>query len=183
MTTAPDAIRIPFLVSVLPGALYRISGVQLAPGLLITQADFDRQSQIHPGDIATSQYVRENWQFIERQYHNKGYMKAAVHPVPSFDHAQGTVGFTVTVEQGPVYTMGSLTIENVSDSLRTMMLAAWKMPAGAVFNESAVRNFYAIGDANRALARVFSGVNCKFVLRLNDESHTVDVVLRLEKRP
>jgi hypothetical protein len=63
------------------------------------------------------------------------------------------------------------------------MLAAWKMPAGSIFNEGAIRNFFAIGDANPALKRVFAGVNCKYILQSNDENHTVDVTLRLEKRP
>lgn len=179
----PEAVRIPFLVSVALGPQYKLSSIQLAPGLLVTQADFDRQAHIHPGDIATSQYVRENWQFIERQYHNKGYLKAIVHPTPSFDHTHNTASFTVTVEPGPVYTMGILTIQNVSEDLRAMMLAAWKMPAGAVFTQGAILSYYAIRDANPVLGRIFAAVNCKYVLTLNDDSHTVDVALRLEKRP
>jgi outer membrane protein assembly factor BamA len=179
---APEAIRIPFQVSVSLGALYKLAGVILAPGVLVTQADFDRQSHIHPGDIATSQFVRENWQFIERQYHNKGCMKAVVHATPSFDRAQGTVSYAVTVEPGQVYTMGKLTIENVSDDLRAAMLAAWGMPSGAVFNEGAIRGFFATYNVHPALERVFATVNFKYVLHLNDDMHTVDVVLRLEKR-
>jgi outer membrane protein assembly factor BamA len=89
----------------------------------------------------------------------------------------------VTVDPGPQYTMGTLRIDNVADDLRTQMMAAWKMPAGVVFNESAVLNYYAIGDANPALKRIFAAVNCKFNLTLNDDTHTVDVVLKLEKRP
>jgi outer membrane protein insertion porin family len=183
VTATPAAIRVPFLISVSPGTLYKLSGVQLAPGLLVTQADFDKQSRIHPGDVATSQYVRENWEFLARQYHNKGYMKAVVNPTPSFDRAQGSVSFSVTVDPGPAYTMGTLRIDNVSDDLRTRMLAAWKMPAGAVFNEGAINGFFATYAVNPALERVFATVNYKYTLTLNDDTHTVDVVLRLEKRP
>jgi len=57
------------------------------------------------------------------------------------------------------------------------------MPAGAVFNESAVRNYFFLEDANPQLQRIFAAVNCKYSLHLNDDTHTVDVVLRLEKRP
>ena len=180
---APEAIRIPFTVSVSPGILYKISKIQLAPGLVVTQAEFDRQSQIHPGEIADSVRVRENWQYLARQYHNRGYMMASVHPTPSLDRAQGMASFLVTVEPGPVYSMGKLTIENVSDDLRAAMLAAWKMPAGAVFNEGAIRGFFATYNVHPALERVFAAANCKYVLHLNDDTHNVDVVLRLEKRP
>jgi outer membrane protein insertion porin family len=179
---APDAIRIPFFVSAAPGPLFKLSSVQLGPGVLVTQAEFDHQSHIHPGDIADGQHVTQNWQFISRQYHNKGYMKATVHPTPTFDRAQSTVSFLVEVDPGPAYTMGTLRIDNVGDDVRTAMMAAWKMPAGVVFNESAVVNFFAIGDANPQLKRLFAGVNCKYVMTLNDDTHTVDVVLRLDKR-
>ena len=180
---APDAVRIPFLLSVAPGPMYKLAGIQLAPEVLVTQADFDHQSHLHTGDIADGQHLTTNWQYVNRQYHNKGYMKAAVHPVPTFDRDKGTVSFAVTVDPGPQYTMGTLRIDNVSDDLRTQMMAAWKMPAGVVFNEGAVLNFYAIGDANPGLKRIFAAVNCKFNLALNDDTHTVDVVLKLEKRP
>jgi hypothetical protein len=86
------------------------------------------------------------------------------------------------VDPGPVYTLGKLTIENVSDQLRAAMLAAWKMPIGAVFNEEAVRDFFAVGDANSTLARVFSAVNCKYNLTLNSDSRTVDLTISLERR-
>jgi outer membrane protein assembly factor BamA len=178
----PEAIRIPFAISVSPGALYKLKGVQLTPDLLVTQAEFDRQSKIHPGDIADGQHVVQNWEFISRQYHNKGYIKATVHPAASFDRAQGTVSFTVTVEPGPAYKMGKLTIENVNDEVRASMLAAWGMPAGAVFNEGAIRGFFATTNVHPALERVFATVNFSYVLTPNDEARTVDVVLRLEKK-
>ena len=179
----PEAVRIPFLLSVTPGPLYKLSSIQFAPGVFVTQADFDHQSHLHPGDVADGQHLTTNWQYVNRQYHNKGYMKAAVHPVPTFDRDKGTVSFLVNVDPGPMYNMGTLRIDNVSDALRTEMLAAWKLPAGTVFNESAVTSFYAIGAANPGLQRIFSAVNCKYNLILNDETHTVDVVLKLEKRP
>jgi outer membrane protein assembly factor BamA len=178
----PEAVHIPFVISVSPGALYRLTGVQLGPALLVTQAEFDHQSNIHPGDIADGQHVVQNWEFISREYHNKGYIKASVRPTPSFDRAQGTVSFVVSVEPGPAYTMGALRIDNVSDELRAAMLSAWKMPAGSVFNEGAIRGFFATHNVNPALERVFATVNFKYNLQLNDENHTVDVTLRLEKR-
>jgi outer membrane protein assembly factor BamA len=178
----PEAIRIPFSVSVVAGLLYKVAAIQLAPDMLVTQADFDKQSQVHPGDVADAQHIRENWQFLERQYHNRGYMTARVQPTSTFDRSQGTVSYTVAAQPGPQYTMGALSIENVSDDLRAQMLAVWKLPAGAPFNEGAVRGYFATHDVNPKLERIFALVNCKYVLHLNDASKTVDVVLRLEKR-
>jgi outer membrane protein assembly factor BamA len=177
-----EAVHIPVLVSVLPGQQYKLAGVQLASDLPVTQAEYDRAAPLHPGEIVDRQRLLEDWQFIERQYHYKGYMKAEVRPVPSFDRTQGTVSFAVTVEPGPVYHMGQLTIQNSAEELRAAMLAAWKLPAGAVFSEEAIGKYYFTQGANTALGRTFASANCKYFLTLNDDTHTVDVVLRLEKR-
>lgn len=177
-------VRIPFELTLIPGALYKVMSIQLAPDMLVTQADFDKQSQVHPGDAANMVHVGQNWHYIERQYHNHGYIKARILPNATLNHTLHTVSYTVTADPGPVYTMGKLVIENVSDDIRTMMLAAWKMPEGAVFNEGSVLSFYAIdASVNPQLYRLFHAVNCKYTLRPNDGTKTVDVVLRLERRP
>ncbi len=178
-----DAIRIPFQVSVTAGPIYKVAAIQLAPGMAVSQADFDKQSMTHPGDVADGTHIRQNWEFIARQYHNHGYMKARVIATPTLDRAQSTVRYAVDAEAGPVYNMGNLTIENVSEDLRSAMMAAWKLPAGAVFNEGAIRGFFATHDVNPKLERVFAAVNTKYTLHLNDDNKTVDVSLRLEKRP
>ena len=109
-------------------------------------------------------------------------MKASVHPVASFDRAKNTVSYSVTVEPGPVYTMGKLSIASVTDDLRATMLAAWKMPAGTVFNEGAIRGYFATHGVNPGLESFFATVNLSYVLSLHDEDRTVDVILRLEKK-
>jgi outer membrane protein assembly factor BamA len=179
---AADGIHIPILLSGNPGKLYRLSSVQLGPGMLVSQADFDHQSGIHPGDIADGQHVTENWMYISRQYHNKGYVKATVNPTATFDRDKGTVSYSVAVEPGPVYSMGKLTVENVDDALRDAILAAWPMPAGAVFNEGAIRGFFATQGVHPALEKVFATVNFKYTYRFNEDAHIVDLALRLEKK-
>jgi len=109
-------------------------------------------------------------------------MKANVIPTPAFDRDKGTVSYSIAVEPGPVYTMGKLSVDNVDDELRDAMVAAWPMPAGAVFNEGAIRGFFATHGIHPALERVFATVNLKYTLVLNEPNHTVDVALRLEKK-
>ena len=177
-----EAIRVSFSVSISPGSLYKLTAFQLVPGMIVTQADFDKQSHIHPGDIADTEHIRENLHFLERQYHDHGYINAHIQPAASFDRSKSAVSYTVAADPGPVYRMGALSVENVSDDLRTAILAAWKMPAGAIFNEGAIRGFFATHNVNPKLERIFAVINCKYVLHVNDASRTVDVVLRLEKK-
>jgi outer membrane protein insertion porin family len=178
----PGAIQIPFTVKVKPGIRYKLTGIQLVPDLLLSQTEFDKQAHIPSGAYAVSAYVRENWSYIESQYHNKGYMEAAVHPTPSFDRDKGTVSYTVNVDPGPVYTMGKLVIQNGADDLRAAMLAVWKLPAGAVFNEGAMRSFYAKLPPKSPLARTMINADLMFAAKLNKDTHTVDITLRMEKK-
>jgi outer membrane protein insertion porin family len=169
-------------VSILPGAQFKLAGIHLAPGVLVTQAEFDHQSGVRAGDFADDSSLRQNWKFIERQYHNRGYIKAKVEPTPTADHAGKTVSYVVSVDPGPVFTMGALTIDNVTDDLRAAILAAWKMPAGAVFNEGSIPAFFATHGVNPALEQAFSGVNCRYFLHPNDNTHVVDLTFALEQK-
>ncbi|HEX3893190.1 MAG TPA: POTRA domain-containing protein [Terracidiphilus sp.] len=177
------ALRIPMRISIVPGVQYRLTGIQLQPGLLVSQADFDRQFYFRAGDPPDGERLRAAWKAIERVYRDRGYVKAKVEPSPNLDATGRSMTYLVGVDQGPPYTMGRLTIDNVTDDLRSSMLAAWKMPAGSVFNESAISGFFNSHGVNPALEQVFSGINFQYTTHPNDDVHTVDVKLTLEKKP
>jgi outer membrane protein assembly factor BamA len=178
-----EAVRIPFRMSVTTGPQYRVESIHLAPDLVVSQADFDKQAETHPGDVASAEHIAANWHFIERQYHNRGFMRAQVMPIASRDPSSAKVTYSVTAVAGPVFTMGKLTIENVSDDLRAAILKAWKMPEGSVFNEGAIVGFFATSGVNPQLERIFATVKIKYDLHPNDDSHTVDTTIRLERKP
>jgi hypothetical protein len=77
--------------------------------------------------------------------------------------------------------MGKLAIQNGADDLRAAMLDAWKLPEGAVYNEGAVKSFYANLPPTSRLARTMTSANLKYSVKLNRDSHTVDITLRMER--
>ncbi len=182
ISVTPEAVRIPFRMSVTSGPLYKVESIHLASDLIVSQADFDKQAQTRPGDVASAEHIAANWHFIERQYHNRGFMRAQVKPIPTLDRSSDRVSYSVTAVPGPVFTMGNLTIENVSDDLRAAILKAWKMPKGSVFNEGAILGFFATYGVNPQLERIFATVKVKYTLHVNDDSHTVDTAIRLERK-
>jgi hypothetical protein len=78
--------------------------------------------------------------------------------------------------------MGLFRIQNASDELKAVILDAWKIPQGAVFNEGALREFAAVHNSNPTLQRLFATVNAFYSLKLHDNVHTVDVDLSLERK-
>lgn len=186
--TAIDELRhpihIPFVASVTPGPLYHFASIQLAPGLAVSQADYDKTANIHPGDPVDLARLRQSLDFITRQYHDSGHVRAEATLTPSIDQAHATAAYTINVDPGPVYTMGRLLVENVSGELRAMILSTWKMAPGSVFDESAIMDYFADRKLPSDLKRTFAAATTvKYILHINDAAKTVDVELLMGAKP
>jgi outer membrane protein assembly factor BamA len=177
------SVHIPFTVKVDEGPQYKLGNVQLAPDMVVTQAAFDKQATVHPGEVALPQKIREEWNFLGRQYHNRGYMRAKIMATPTYDHANSTVSYAVTAEPGPVYTMGMLKVDNVADDVILALKKAWTVPQGAPFNEGAIIGLGATTGVNPAFERFMQTVKLSYTLQLHDDTHTVDLNLKFEKKP
>jgi outer membrane protein insertion porin family len=187
---AGEAIDVPFTVSIEPGQLYKLGAIHLPSGELLTLAEINKAAgaiSYKSGGVSEKQSVKEGVAlrtallYITGQYKAKGYMDCVVTPHPQYDDANGIVNYTIEVQPGPVYKMGKLIIQNSAEDLRAAMLAAWKMPAGAIFNASAIQAYFS-SQGNTPLGRTFASAICKYELTTNSDTHTVDVTLRLERK-
>jgi len=180
------AIDVPFKVTVVEGRHYKLGSIYLPSGELLTQEN--KTAGLVTNKVETSLSVkggltlRSALLYVTGQYKSKGYLDCVVMPHPQYDEAASSVNYTLEVQPGPVYKMGKLTIQNTADDLRAAMLAAWKLPEGAVFSESAIRTYF-YTQGNTPLGRTFASANCKYTLTKNIETHIVDVTLRLERKP
>ena len=173
-----DGVHIPFTVTISEGLQYKLLAVKLEPGLLITQTDFDKESNLKLGEVVSLTSLRQAWVTVARQYHNKGFMRAKILPTATLNLTQGTIAYSVAVDPGPVYTMGALIVANLSDDLRDAIKEEWKMPPGAVFNEGAIMS---LTDAP-SLAKIFDIADLRYTLNFHDDVRTVDVDLRLVRK-
>jgi outer membrane protein assembly factor BamA len=184
---AGEAIDVPFTVTIEQGQLYKLGAIHLPSGELLTLAEINKaagvvSNSIEKQSVSEGVALRTALLYITGQYKSKGYMDCVVTPHPQYDDANGIVNYTIEVQPGQVYTMGKLTIQDSAEDLRAAMLAAWKLPTGAVFNANAIQAYYS-SQGNTPLGRTFASANCKYQLAVNEETHTVDVTLRVEKRP
>lgn len=181
-------IDVPFNVTIEEGRHYRLGSIILPSGAPLTLAEINKAAGLVTNKVETSLSVKEGLtlrtavSFVMGQCKSKGYMDCVVSPHTQFDEAAGIVNYTLEVQPGPVYTMGKLTIENTADDLRAAMLAAWKLPTGSVFSEDALRSYFAKQDPRSALGQTFSNANCIYKLTRDDDAHTVNVSLRLERK-
>ena len=86
------------------------------------------------------------------------------------------------MDPGPVYHLGFVKFDNVSDEIRTLLIHNWQMLPGDPFDESYVANFiYKAQAQDPVLQRSLAGVKTKFDATANPVTHEVNVVIRLEK--
>ena len=180
-------IDVPFHVTIEEGRHYKLGSIYLPSGEPLTQEMINKAAGVVTNKVETSLSVdggvnlRTALLYVTGQYKSKGYLDCVVTPHPQYDDASGIINYTMEVQPGPVYTMGKLTILNGADDLRAAMLAAWKLPEGAVFSENALRTYF-YTQGNTPLGRTFASANCKYKLVKNIETHVVDVTLLLEKK-
>ena len=183
-TLATGSILVPFTVSVQEGRLYKFTGVQIPAGAPIAQADVNKLLEKHSGGENQGVRLRGVWEQIAESYKAKGYLDCKVTPAPQFDDAAGTVSYTVNVDPGPVYHLGFVKFDNMSDGTRTLLMRYWQMMPGDVFDQSYMNGFVlkARGQ-DRTLAQTLSGAHFKYIETEDLVNHTVNLVIRLDDSP
>lgn len=182
-SVSPEAIVVPFAVQVQEGRVYKVQAIHLPPGSPVTQAEIDKALDPSAGVFTpVGVRVRSIWGLISERYHNKGNLDCKVTPHPEFNDADATVSYTVDVVPGPVYHLGFVKFDNVTDELRNLLIHNWEMMPGDVFDESYVANFVMkVQQQDPVLRKSLTGVKVTFDVMANPDTHDVNVVIRLEK--
>ena len=178
-----DAINVPFSVSVNEGQIYKLSGIVLPPGALVTQAELETNvTDLKYGRIKGAA-LRSAWVFISSRYKSKGYLDCKVTPHAELNEAAGTVTYTVGINPGPVYHLAFVKFENVGDELRSRLMRNWQMLPGDVFDESYVATFVAkAGKDDPVLQRTLAGVKITFDVHADPDSHDVNCIIHFQKQ-
>jgi outer membrane protein insertion porin family len=181
-TLAAEAIVVPFAVQVQEGRVYKVGSIQLPPGASVTQAEIDKALAPSAAGPPVGVRVRSIWGLIAERCHNTGHLDCKVTPQPNFNDADATVNYTVDVDPGPVYHLGFVKFDNVSDDLRKLLIHNWEMMPGDVFDQSYVGSFIAkVQQQDPVLRQSLLGVKVKFDAIANPDTHDVNVVIRLER--
>lgn len=182
-SATPDAIHVPFTVSIDEGHKYRIGTIQLPAGIPVTQPEVDRIIADRPGAPEDGIRLRSLWTVIAERFKSKGYLDVKVTPHPQFDEAAGKVNYAVQIETGPVYHLAFVKFAGVSDSLRALLIRDWQMLPGDPFDVTYATNFIANAQLHDpVLQRSLVGVLSTMNATADQQTHDVNLVIRLEKR-
>ncbi len=173
----PDTVVV--FLPITPGPAYRWSGVTwVGNTVFIPQALVDFMG-FAPDEPADGLKVQAGWNRVKNEYGRHGFLDATVEAEPVFDDSTAHVKYRARVTEGSQYRMGQLVITGLSLAAERMLIAAWHIPGGELFDkiyfddflENQVRNKKLFGEYVVHFDRVGD------LLQTNPQRKTVDVML------
>jgi outer membrane protein insertion porin family len=154
---AGEKVLVPVMVRVVDGPLYHVGSLQLTGDVLMKPEDFAKSAQLHAGDAANEDLLRATMAALGTPYRQHGYLRAKIDAVPQFDDTNRTVSYTITVQPGPVFTMGELKLINLNDAQKAEVLRYWPLHQGDVYDATVALNFLLRNKNNLPSLRGWSG--------------------------
>jgi len=154
--------------------------VTLSGDVLMNQAEFRKRAKLRVGDVANEDLLRATLAEVAAPYKAQGYLRAKIEASPSFQHASSfdrpgnTVSYSINVIPGPVFHMGKLTITNLDEDRKTLMLKYWTMREGDVYDATYSPNFLL---RNRSNLHALEGWSAIYKQYENEETHVVDLIV------
>jgi len=169
--------RVAVIAPVVPGPAFTWRAPEFSGNSAVSTLELDTLVPLHEGDIANGVKMESGWEAIRNAFAERGYLDIVLTPTPHFDDSAKTVAYSVAITEGPQYHMGKLVLTGLSLEGEKRIRAAWKIPAGAVFDRSVYEEF-----ATNGIREAFSGLPFHYerigrVLQENHNDSTVDVMI------
>lgn len=173
----PDNVIV--FLPITPGPIYRWGGVMWNGNtVFIPQALVDFLA-FAPDEVADGLKVEAGWERVRKEYGKHGYLDAAIYAEPMLDDSASRVRYRARISEGVQYRMGQLVITGLSLTAERLLIAAWRIPAGEVFDNSNFEDFLANQVKNKKLfgEHVVHFQRVGDLLQTNPQKKSVDVLL------
>lgn len=179
-----SSILVPFSVTVQEGRIYKLAGIQLPPGAPVAQMEVDRALGEHADVVLQGVRLRGALELIAAGYKSKGYLDCKITPRPVLNEAAGTVSYVVDADPGPVYHLGFVKFDDMSEQTRMLLMRYWQMMPGDVFDQSYVNVFVLNAKKeDRTLAYMLVDAKVQYTETEDLQNHTVNLVMHLSRIP
>ena len=177
---AGGRVGVPVNATIVEGPQYRVAGLMLSGDALMTQEEFAKRAKLRVGDVANEDLLQATLAEIAAPYKAKGYLRASIQANPTFDktahfdHPGNTVSYSINVVPGPVYHMGKLTIVNLDDERKALVLKYWTMHEGDVYDATYLPSFL---PANKSNLHALDGWSATYKQYEHEDTHLVDLTV------
>ncbi len=174
-TVAPAAngLAVIYSATLNTGDPYKISAITCDPTPLYSVADFDRDTKLHPGELASISKLYLTEYPISATYLLQGYIHAYITSNSVTDPTAHTVAYTLRVVPGEVYRLRTLTVTGLSPSAQKAFDTAWTMKAGDPYSKMAVDIFIRKNIAQPA----FTPYSLSYGASFDPATHQADLTL------
>ena len=140
--TAPDACAgVSVTLRVDEGAPYTWDRAEWRGVKAITTKELDAALGMKPGDVADVTKFETGLRQVRGAYRHVGYMQMRSTMTPRPDDATRKLVLDVTVDEGPQFRLGELTITGLSDQDADALRKKWTLKAGDVYDDSFIQQF------------------------------------------
>ncbi len=171
---AGGKVLVPESATIVEGAPYKVASLTLAGKSLMSADDFAKVAKLHDGDVANEDLLHGTLASVATVYKTHGYLQAKIDAAPKFDAVNHMVTYAITVEPGPVYRMGELSLVGLSAEQRAEVLKYWPMQEGDVYDASVSTEFLL---KNKANLKTLAGWSGTWKAYQHDDTDIVDLVV------
>jgi outer membrane protein insertion porin family len=107
----------------------------------ITTKELDAALGLKPGDVADVTKFETGLRQVRGAYRHLGYMQQRSTMTPKPDEATRRLVLDVTVEEGPQFRLGELTITGMGDQDAAALRKKWTLKAGDIYDDSFIQQF------------------------------------------
>jgi outer membrane protein assembly factor BamA len=163
-----------------PGPVYHFGGAQWSGNTIMDAATLNSLAGLKSGDVADGMAIAGAWDKIEQNYQHQGHLDAKLTPQENVDDATGSVTYSVSIEEGPLYRMGDLVITGLSLDGENRVRAAFHLSPAQIFDQVYVDQF--IAELQKPTPDIFGDLpvhysECGHWVRPNTSTHMADVLL------
>lgn len=129
------------------------------------------------GDVANGLKMDAGVKSVSSAYRNRGFIDVRLNTTPVFDDEKKLVVFRITLNEGPQYHMGELTISGLAERDAENLRKKWRLEPGQVFNVSYVEDF-----AQKELPRFgVPAQRLNLAVKPDRRRFTVDIAISVRK--
>jgi len=120
---------------------------------VMTAKELDPILGMKPGEVADMTKIETGLRRVRGAYRQRGYLQQRSSMTPKPDDAARRLTLGVTIEEGPQFRMGELTIAGTDDKDAEALRAKWRLKPGDVYDEAYAQQFRSEnGNPTRRLA-------------------------------
>ena len=133
--------QIPVYVPCQPGPVYHWNGVEWSGNQALSTITLTRTLGLKPGDVANGMNIETGWDRIREEYGQRGYLEVKLTPTSTYDDQAHTISYAVSITEGPAFHFNQMTITGMSLAGERMILEAWPIKPGELFDKKVFEQF------------------------------------------